>query len=118
MKKIITLTESDLTRIVKRVIMEQQSKSEMDTLAKTKMSKVTPKQGGKYCFTQDGLSKEIGNTGQKNIVLHKIVTGETLGGIKTKQTAALHTMNPLCKFKDKNGFRAGDVMMYSTLSSM
>jgi glycerol-3-phosphate cytidylyltransferase-like family protein len=117
MKKVIRLTESDLVRIVKRVISEQPTDSKAKSMAMNKKSITKPGQGGKYCFSDSDLIKEIKNTGNHNIELYRIKQGDTLSHVyeKIDQKEALKTMNPQCDLKSKNGFRVGDVIMMSLL---
>jgi hypothetical protein len=121
MKKVIKLNESDLMRIVKRVLSEQSQPEEYYIgRAKAMMGKVKPDNNGKYCFSEKHLVNDIKQEGERNIYLHKIKTGDTLGKILdiTMQDDALYPMNPDCKLREKNGFRIGDVIMYSLLPDM
>ena len=123
MKKIIKLTESDLMRLVKRVIKEQSQSEEYYVQVATKMLSQGPKPtepGAKYCFTKKHLVNDIKGEGEDNIVIHKIKSGETLSKILeiTMQDEALFKMNPMCNLKDKNGFKINDVIMYSLMPNM
>jgi hypothetical protein len=116
MKKIIRLTESDLVRIVKQVISEQPSSQELERIA-TNMLYKGPKpneDGAKYCFTKDGLKKEIKKVGPHNLKIHKIEEGDTPNSIKgmTDQVESLKYMNPDC---DINKPRLNDVILVSLL---
>ena len=119
-QKIIKLTESDLARIVKRVLNEQPEKDH-NKMASDMLSK-GPKpteSGAKYCFTKDNLAKNIKGTGVNYIKLYKIKSGDSLGKLQnmTMQDDALHSMNPLCNLKNKNGVRANDVIIISLRES-
>ena len=54
MAKIIRLTESDLTKIVKRVIEEQMNQQKA---VDVQMVKIKPEMGGKYCFGEICFSR-------------------------------------------------------------
>jgi hypothetical protein len=117
MKKIVKLTESDLRRIVNRVLMLEIS-DEDAKLEAEKMLKNGPKpseSGAVYCFTKDLLVREIKNVGPKNLFLYKIKKGNAYSGIEamTDQVEALKTMNPRCDLK-KN-LRANDVILISSM---
>ena len=110
------LLESQLGN-VKPLISEQPTDSQAKSMAMNKKSSTKPGQGGKYCFSDSDLVKEIKNTGDKYVKLYKIKKGDTLSRIyeMTDQTDALKTMNPQCDLKSKNVFRVGDVIMVSLL---
>lgn len=123
MKKVIKLNESDLMRIVKRVLSEQSQPEEYYIGRATAILAKGPKpteQGAKYCFTKKHLVKDIKEEGERNIHLYKIKNGDTLGKVlnMTMQDDALFLMNPLCNLKDKNGFKINDVIMFSLLPDM
>jgi hypothetical protein len=115
MAKIIRLTESDLTKIVKRVIEEQMN---TQTPIDTQMMKVKPEMGGKYCF---GDPKRLKATYGNNVKLHKVKTGDTLSGISSKYPAVasvdeLVATNRSCQLS--KGLKAGDVIAIVMLPSM
>jgi hypothetical protein len=123
MKKVIKLNESDLMRIVKRVLSEQSQPEEYYIGRATAILSKGPKPtepGAKYCFTKKHLVNDIKQEGERNIYLYKIKEGDTLGKVlgMTMQDDALYLMNPLCNLKDKNGFKVNDVIMYSLLPDM
>jgi nucleoid-associated protein YgaU len=115
MAKIIRLTESDLTKIVRRVIEEQMN---TQTPIDTQMMKVKPEMGGKYCF---GDPKRLKATYGNNVKLHKVKTGDTLSGISAKypgdasvdEVIATNRSSQLSK-----GLKAGDVIAIVMLPSM
>jgi predicted Zn-dependent protease len=78
MAKIIRLTESDLNRIVKRVIEEQMNMQQDINL---QMKKIKPEMGGKYCF---GNPQKMKSAYGYNVKLHKVKSGDTLSGIASK----------------------------------
>jgi hypothetical protein len=123
MKKVIKLKESDLMRIVKRVLSEQSQPEEYYIGRATAILAKGPKPtepGAKYCFTKKHLVKDIKEEGERNIHLYQIKNGDTLGKVlnMTMQDDALFLMNPLCNLKDKNGFKINDVIMFSLLPDM
>ena len=111
MKKIIRLTESDLTRIVKRVIEEQATSTTVDNLKKKFGT------DSKFCFTDQDLKREMGLQGLGHINFYKVKSGDTYGGLlqKTEQKDSLKTMNPKCDLR--NNLQAGTVIMMSNLPS-
>ena len=122
-KKVIKLTESDLTRIVKRVI-EEQTKPNVDHAKMAEdLLKKGPKPtepGAKYCFTKQTLINDIKNEGVQNTMLYKIKPGDSIGKLEeiTMQERHMYKSNNLCNLKDKNGLRANDVVVMSMLPSM
>ena len=115
MAKIIKLTESDLTKIVRRVIEEQMN---MQTPIDVQMTKIKPEMGGKYCF---GNPKRLKATYGNNVKLHKVKTGDTLSGIASKypnlnNVDDLIATNKSCQLS--KGLRAGDVIAIVLLPSM
>jgi hypothetical protein len=115
MSKIIRLTESDLTRIVKRVIEEQMNKQ---TPIDIQMTKIKPEMGGKYCFgNPQRLKMDVGN----NVVLIKVKSGDTLSGIASKYPGVssvdeIITTNKGCALT--KGLRGGDVLAITLVPSM
>ena len=107
MAKIIRLTESDLTRIVNRVI-EEQMNSQQDI--DVQMTKIKPEMGGKYCFGNPQRMKSVyGN----NVQLHKVKSGDTLSGIAAKHPGVtdvdeLIRINKGCVLT--KGLKSGDVL--------
>jgi hypothetical protein len=115
MAKIIRLTESDLTNIVRRVIEEQMN---IQTPIDVQMTKIKPEMGGKYCF---GDPKRLKATYGNNVKLHKVKTGDTLSGIASKypnlnNVDDLIVTNRSCQLS--KGLRAGDVIAIVLLPSM
>jgi hypothetical protein len=115
MAKIIRLTESDLTNIVRRVIEEQMN---TQTPIDVQMTKIKPEMGGKYCF---GNPKRLKATYGNNVKLHKVKTGDTLSGIASKypnlnNVDDLIATNKSCQLS--KGLRAGDVIAIVLLPSM
>ena len=120
MKKIIKLTESDLARIVRRVINEQMSYDDALVKAKEMINK-GPKPtepGSKYCFTKEFLAKDILQEGPHNIGMYKIKSGDSKSTIiqKTRTDQDLAAMNPRCKW-GPNDIKANDVILYSKIPS-
>ena len=123
MKKIIRLTESELTGMISEIIREQKSQFKPDSYylnVANKMMKNNPKpdQGGKYCFTPKGLSNEIKIQGEDYIKFYKIKKNETLSHLQsmTDQDSALIKMNPVCNLKAS--IKAGDVVIISMREGM
>ena len=115
MTKIIRLTESDLTKIVRRVIEEQMN---TQTPIDTQMMKVKPEMGGKYCF---GDPKRLKATYGNNVKLHKVKSGDTLSGIASKHPGVtsvddLISINKSCAL-DK-GLKSGDVIAIVIMPEM
>ena len=78
MKKVVKLTESDLNRIVKRVIEEQMNRQKA---VDVQMEKIKPEMGGKYCF---GDPKRLQSDYGYNVKLYKVKSGDTLSDIASK----------------------------------
>lgn len=115
MAKIIRLTESDLNRIVKRVIEEQMN---TQTPIDVQITKIKPEMGGKYCF---GDPKRLKAAYGNNVKLHKVKSGETLSGIAAKypEVASVDELiatNKSCQLS--KGLKGGDVIAVVMLPSM
>jgi hypothetical protein len=115
MAKIIRLTETDLNRIVRRVIEEQMN---TQTPIDVQMTKIKPEMGGKYCF---GDPKRMKATYGDNIKLHKVKTGETLSGIASKYPGVssideIVATNRSCQLS--RGLKGGDVIAIVMTPSM
>jgi len=115
MAKIIRLTESDLNRIVKRVIEEQMN---TQTPIDVQMTKIKPEMGGKYCF---GNPQRIKATYGNNVKLHKVKGGDTLSGISSKYPGVasvdeIIATNRGCQLS--KGLKSGDVLAIVMLPSM
>lgn len=107
MTKIIRLTESDLTRIVNRVIEEQMN---MQQDIDVQMRKIKPEMGGKYCF---GSPQKMKAAYGYNVQLHKVKNGDTLSGIAAKHPGVtdvedLIRINKGCMLS--KGLKSGDVI--------
>lgn len=115
MSKIIRLTESDLTNIVRRVIEEQMN---MQTPIDVQMTKIKPEMGGKYCFgNPQRMKSNYGN----NVKLYKVKSGDTLSDISSKYPGVgeideIIATNKACQLS--KGLRAGDVIAIVLLPSM
>lgn len=115
MAKIIRLTESDLTNIVRRVIEEQMN---MQTPIDIQMTKIKPEMGGKYCFgNPQRMKSNYGN----NVKLYKIKSGDTLSGIASKYPGVsdvdeIIATNKSCQLS--KGLRGGDVIAIVIAPSM
>ena len=84
-KKIIKLTESDLKRIVEKVLREQSLPNEEYVKMANDMLRKGPKpseSGAKYCFTKDDLVRDIKMEGVDYIRLYKIKSGDSLGKLQ------------------------------------
>ena len=115
MAKIIRLTESDLTNIVRRVIEEQMN---MQTPIDVQMTKIKPEMGGKYCF---GNPQRMKSTYGNNIKLYKVKSGDTLSGIASKYPGVSDTDEIIATNKGcalAKGLRGGDVIAITILPSM
>jgi hypothetical protein len=118
MKRIVRLTETDLTRIVKRVISEQLTREQ--ALAKAQeMIKNGPKpteSGAKYCFTKEFLAQQILNQGAKNLGMYKIKSGDSESKIidYTGTDQKLKPLNPRCEWGSKD-IKANDVILFSKM---
>lgn len=115
MAKIIRLTESDLTRIVERVIQEQMN---TQTPIDVQMTKIKPEMGGKYCF---GNPKNMKATYGNNVKLYKVKAGDTLSDIVSKYPGASSVDEVIATNRGcvlSKGLKAGDVIAIVLLPSM
>ena len=115
MGKVIRLTESDLHRIVSRVIEEQMNTQKP---VDVQITKIKPEMGGKYCF---GDPKRLKATYGNNVKLHKVKSGDTLSGISSKYPVVasvdeIIATNRSCQLS--KGLKAGDVIAIVMLPSM
>lgn len=118
MKKIIRLTETQLTELISRVIKEQSQpesyyRSEAERLLRQGPQPTEP--GAKYCFTKDDLIKDIKIEGADYIKLYKIKKGDSLSKLKsmTDQHYALIKNNYRCKLNEKDGVKTNDIVALS-----
>ena len=123
MKKVIRLTESELTSLIRKVVNEQSQPESFYVKKAEEILRKGPKPteaGAKYCFTKDDLVKDIKNEGVQNIMLYKIKPGDSLSKLEdmTMQANHMYKFNHLCNLKAKNGLRANDVVLMSMLPSM
>lgn len=115
MAKIIRLTESDLTNIVRRVIEEQMN---AQTPIDIQMTKIKPEMGGKYCF---GNPQRMKSTYGNNVKLHKVRTGDTLSGIASKYPGVSSVDEIIATNKGcvlSKGLKGGDVIAIVMTPSM
>ena len=139
MIKVVRLTESDLTRMVRRVLLETEKEVEEQKgigtkirkgienvvqsnpvlIAQKLMDETKPSPGGKYCFTKEQYIDQIrgreiksADAAREHIFLYRIQQGDTPG--EFKRSAGY---NKLCKYDAKN-FRKGDVIMRSKLNEL
>ena len=115
MAKIIRLTESDLNRIVKRVIEEQMNRQKA---VDVQMEKIKPEMGGKYCF---GDPKRLQSAYGYNVKLYKVKSGDTLSDIASKHPGVtsvddLIRINKGCLVS--KGLKGGDVLAIVMMPSM
>jgi LysM repeat protein len=115
MVKVIKLTESDLHRIVRRVINEQMN---TQTPIEVQMTKVVPEKGGKYCF---GGPQKVKSMYGDNVKLYKVKPGDTLSGIVSRNPGTgsveeIMATNRICTLQ--KGVKAGDVLALVLLPSM
>jgi LysM repeat protein len=115
MTKIIKLTETDLQRIVKKVIQEQMN---TQTPIEVQMTKVVREKGGKYCF---GSPQKVKSIYGDNVKLYKVKQGDTLSGIVSKYPGTgsveeIIATNRVCSLQ--KGVKAGDVIALILLPSM
>jgi hypothetical protein len=117
-KKIIRLTEQDLMNIVKRVIgQKSDSTTDYNKMADELLRK-GPKpteSGAKYCFSRNDLIKEL-KMSEEYLGLYKIKPDDSIDKLLrktmlTQPAENIYRMNHLCNLKDKNGFKANDVIM-------
>jgi hypothetical protein len=113
MARIIKLTESDLTRIIKRVIMEQKTNFVTDMKKKYV--------GSKFCFNKSVEDSENKINDINHTKLYKIKSGDTFNGLMGKLS-----INNKSTFKKQNK-ECGDiekllplngVVIYSNRESM
>ena len=114
-KKVVKLTESDLTRIVKRVIEEQMNQQKA---VDVQMEKIKPEMGGKYCF---GDPKRLQAAYGYNAKLHKVKSGDTLSGIASRHPGVtsvddLIRINKSCMLS--KGLKSGDVLAIVIMPEM
>ena len=115
MTKIIRLTESDLTKIVKRVIEEQMNQQKA---VDVQMVKIKPELGGKYCF---GDPKRLQSAYGYNVKLYKVKSGDTLSDIASKHPGVtsvddLIRINKGCMLS--KGLKSGDVIAIVIMPEM
>jgi hypothetical protein len=117
-KKIIRLTETDLTKIVKKVISEQTTLIDYNGKMADELLRKGPKpteSGAKYCFSRNDLIKEL-KMSEEYLGLYKIKPDDSIDKLLrktmlTQPAENIYRMNHLCNLKDKNGFKANDVIM-------
>jgi hypothetical protein len=100
MKKVIRLTESDLTRIIQRVINE-----------------TTDSNGGKKCYDEKNYNYKKSKFGN-HLLTKKIVAGDTWSEIQqmTDDKGQFILVNN--KFCDVKNPKVGEIIMYTNLPTM
>ena len=87
----------------------------------SQMSKIKPEIGGKYCFGKQTLQEFKRDLGYRNLLLHKVKSGDTLSGIAAQHSGTvdeqdLIDMNKSCNLS--KGLKAGDVIIMAIIPSM
>lgn len=111
MKKVVRLNETDLVRIVRKVLEEQKNEWFMQEPVEKQIAKIKPGVGGKYCFDP---KKFIGEYDQRVYLIKPGDTLESLGRIGNSMENILY-QNNLCPLK--KGIKAGDVIIFSMAPS-
>ena len=118
MKKVIKLTESDLRKIIERVISEQSFSYEHPPIEQ-QMSKIKPDAGGKYCFSTQMAQRLRKESGLAYLV-YKVKQGDVLSkliqanGGPANSIYSIEYDNDLCPEIKKGIIKAGNVIVMST----
>jgi LysM repeat protein len=118
MKKVIKLTESDLRKIVERVISEQSLPWEQAPIEQ-QMKKVRPDAGGKYCFSPQMAQRLRKESGLSHLI-YKVKQGDVLSklvqanGGPANSIYSIEYGNDLCPEIKKGIIKAGNVIVMST----
>lgn len=119
MKKVIRLTENDLTNLVKRVIAEQLEAYSQKSISE-QMKTIKPDVGGKYCFSDTKRKKiespmDQGGYNDHSYVVHKIKKGDTVEGFLGIGNSKYNLVwtNDLCPEIKTGKIKVGDVIAYS-----
>jgi LysM repeat protein len=119
MKKVIKLTESDLRKIIERVISEQSYSWDNNPPIETQMKTIKPDAGGKYCFSTQMAQRLRKESGLSHI-LYKVKKGDVLSKLIQKNGGPANSIysieydNDLCPEIKKGIIKAGDVLALST----
>ena len=103
---------------VKPLVNEQMSHQEPIDV---QLNKIKPDMGGKYCFGKQTLQQLKTDMGDRNLLLYKIKSGDTLSGISaqhpgTVSESELINYNKGCQLS--SGVKAGDVLIMVIIPSM
>ena len=118
MKKVIKLTESDLRKIIEKVINEQTFPGENPPIEQ-QMRKIKPDAGGKYCFSPQMIQRLRKESGLYHLI-YKVKQGDVLSKLIQKNGGpanSIHSMeygNDLCPEIKKGIIKAGNVIVMST----
>ena len=118
MKKLIKLTESDLRKIVERVISEQSFSYEHPPIEQ-QMQKIKPDAGGKYCFSTQMAQRLRKESGLSHLI-YKVKKGDVLSKLTQANGGPANSIysieygNDLCPEIKKGIIKAGDVIVMST----
>lgn len=103
---------------VKPLVMEQMNHQEP---IDSQIRKIKPDMGGKYCFGKQTLQQLKTNVGDRNLLLHKIKSGDTLSGISSQHPGTVSERELINYNKGCNlssGIKVGDVIIMAIVPSM
>jgi hypothetical protein len=118
MKKVIKLTESDLKKIIERVINEQTFSYEQKPIEQ-QMKSIKPEAGGKYCFSPQ-MSQRLKKESGLSHLVYKVKQGDVLSKLIQKNGGpansihSIESSNDLCPEIQKGIIKAGNVIVFST----
>jgi hypothetical protein len=117
-KKVIKLTESDLKKIIEKVISEQTFGYEYPPIEQ-QMKKVKPDAGGKYCFSPQMAQRLKRESGLAHLV-YKVKQGDVLSKLIQKNGGlanSIHSIeygNDLCPEIKKGIIKTGNVIVFNS----